>query len=322
MKASGGFAQRVLRSPEAGIAVALLLTVVVLTFTASNFLTYGNLSNTLRVASFVGISALGQTAVILTGGIDLSVGSVMALSGVVTGLVMQGGAPLPVGIAAGLGAALAVGLFNGILIARFGITPLIVTLGSLSIARSLALVLSGGQPISEFGSSQDAFFAIGGGRVLGVPTPVIFWVVLAVLAGFFLKRTAMGRYIYAIGGNERAARLAGVPVDRVKILVYVLSALLAGIVGVVETSYLSSITAGLATGRELDVIAASVIGGVSLSGGVGGVLGTAIGAALAAVFRNGLTLLGVNPFYTGTFIGLLIIVAVGLDRLRRRREAS
>lgn len=309
-----------LGSRETGIAAALIVAVVVLSAFAENFFTYGNFFNTSRNASFVGISALGQTAVILTGGIDLSVGSVMALSGVVTALVLGSGAPLAVGIAAGLAAALAVGLFNGFLITRLGITPLIVTLGTLSIARSLALVLTGGQPLSDFGPSQNTFYVVGGGQILGIPNPVIFFVFLAVLMGFFLRRTSWGRYVYAIGGNERAARLAGVPVDRVKMFVYALSSLLAGVVGVVETSYLSSITAGLAEGRELDVIAASVIGGVSLVGGEGGIVGTVIGAVLAAVFRNGLLLLGIDPFWQGTFIGLLIIVAVGLDRLRRRKS--
>lgn len=320
MKRASALLSGLLRSREAGIAAALVVAIVLLAATAENFFTYGNFFNTSRNAAFVGISALGQTAVILTGGIDLSVGSVMALSGVVTALVLGSGSPLVVGVAAGLGAALAVGLFNGFLVTRFGITPLIVTLGTLSIARSLALVLTGGQPLSDFGPSQGSFYVIGGGQILGIPNPVVIFVVLAVLVGFFLRRTAWGRYIYAIGGNERAARLAGVPVDRMKMFVYALSSLLAGVVGVIETSYLSSITAGLAQGRELDVIAASVIGGVSLVGGEGGIVGTVIGAVLAAVFRNGLLLLGIDPFWQGTFIGLLIIAAVGLDRLRRRRE--
>jgi ribose transport system permease protein len=320
MKRIRDLLQRGLRSKEAGILVALIVTIVVFSLAASNFLTFGNFFNTSRNVTFVGISALGMTAVILTGGIDLSVGSVMALSGVTTALVMSGGAPLAVGIAAGLGVAIAFGLFNGILIAKFNLSPLVVTLGSLGIARSLALVVTRGRPISDFGPDQDAYFAIGGGQVLGIPNPVIFFVVLALAAGFLLRRTTLGRYIYAVGGNERAARLAGVPADRVKIFAYVLSATLAGVVGILEVSWLSSVTANLALGRELQVIAATVIGGTSLMGGEGTVLGTVIGAVLTEVFRNGLLLLGIDPFWQGTFIGLLIIVAVGIDQLRYRRQ--
>jgi ribose transport system permease protein len=320
MKRIRDLLQRGLRSKEAGILIALIVTIVVFSLAAYNFWTLGNFFNTSRNVTFVGISALGMTAVILTGGIDLSVGSVMALSGVTTALVMNSGAPLALGIAAGLGVAIAFGLFNGILIAKFNLSPLVVTLGSLGIARSLALVVTQGRPISDFGPDQEAYFAIGGGQVLGIPNPVIFFVVLALAVGFLLRRTTLGRYIYAVGGTERAARLAGVPVDRVKIFVYVLSATLAGVVGILEVSWLSSVTANLALGRELQVIAATVIGGTSLMGGEGTVLGTVIGAVLTEVFRNGLLLLGIDPFWQGTFIGLLIIVAVGIDQLRHRRQ--
>jgi ribose transport system permease protein len=320
MKKVRSLLERSFRSKEAGILAALIVTLVVLSVAAPNFFTYGNFFNTSRNISFVGISALGMTAVILTGGIDLSVGSVMALSGVTTALVLNAGAPLVVGIAAGLGVAVAFGLFNGILVAKFNLTPLVVTLGSLAIARSLALAVTQGRPISEFGPGQNVFFAIGGGQVLGVPNPVIFFIVLALVAGFLLRRTTLGRHIYAVGGNERAARLAGVPADRVKIFVYLLSATLAGVVGILEVSWLSSVTANLAQARELQVIAASVIGGTSLMGGEGTVLGTVIGAVLTEVFRNGLLLLGIDPFWQGTFIGMLIIVAVGIDRLRHRRQ--
>jgi ribose transport system permease protein len=320
MKKVRSLLERSFRSKEAGILAALIVTLVVLSVAAPNFFTYGNFFNTSRNVTFVGISALGMTAVILTGGIDLSVGSVMALSGVTTALVLNAGAPLVVGVAAGLGVAVAFGLFNGILVAKFNLTPLVVTLGSLAIARSLALAVTQGRPISEFGPDQNAFFAIGGGQVFGVPNPVIYFVVLALAMAFLLRRTTLGRYIYAVGGNERAARLAGVPADRVKIFVYLFSATLAGVVGILEVSWLSSVTANLAQGRELQVIAATVIGGTSLMGGEGTVLGTVIGAVLTEVFRNGLLLLGIDPFWQGTFIGMLIIVAVGIDRLRHRRQ--
>jgi ribose transport system permease protein len=310
------FLGRLLRSRDAGITIVLTLMVVMLSVITTSFLTYGNLYNISRNFSLVGISALGQTVVIITAGIDLSVGSVTALSGIVTALTLRSGASLFVGLAAGLATALAVGFINGFLIVRFRMPPFVITLGALSIARSLTLVLTQGRPVFSFGPDERLFLQLGGGQLFGIPNPVIFLVVLAILLSFALRRTVWGLHLYAVGGNEQAARVMGIAVGWVKISAYMFSSLMAGVVGILEVSWLSSVTANLALGRELSVIAATVIGGANLMGGEGGAFGAVVGAVLIEVIRNGLLLLGMNPFWQGTFVGLFIIFAVLLERLR------
>jgi ribose transport system permease protein len=260
-----------------------------------------------------------MTLVIITGGIDLSVGSVLCLCSMVVAVTMHAGYNIYIGIAASLLVAVVVGGFNGILIAYFGFPPFVVTLGMLSVARSLAMVLSNNTVVYQFGPDHEKLLALGGGSTFGVANPVIYMIVLALLTGFVLRWTRFGRYVYAIGGNEKAARLTGVPVELIKVAVYVISALSAGIAGIVQTGWLGAVTTNLGTGMELQVIAAAVIGGANLEGGIGTAFGALVGAALIEIIRNSLGLLGINAFWQGTFIGGFIVVAVAFDRLRQRR---
>ena len=259
-----------------------------------------------------------MTIVIITGGIDLSVGSVLCLCSMVLAVTMHSGASIYVGIAASIGAALAIGAFNGFLIAYLGFPPFVVTLGMLSIARSLAMVLSNNTVVFEFGPDHQKLLALGGGSTFGIANPVLYMIVLALVVGFVLRWTRYGRWIFAIGGNEKAATLTGVPVRAIKMSVYMISSLSAGIAGIVMTGWLGAVTTNLGTGMELQVIAAAVIGGANLAGGVGTAFGALVGAALIEIIRNSLGLLGINAFWQGTFIGGFILVAVAFDRIRRQ----
>ena len=301
---------------ETGILGALVLMLLVLAIFIPQFRAIGNLTNITRNFSFVGIVALGMTLVVLTGGIDLSVGSTWGVSAVVTASLLTSGWPLIAAVLMGPIVAAAVGLLNGFCITRLRMSPFVPTLASLSIARSLALIITRGRPISIYGQQQEAFLWIGGGDILGIPNPFIIFVIMAVVFWILLSRTVWGRHVYAVGGNERTARLTGLNVDRLKVVVYVLSAVCAGVAGVIQVSYLSSATADLGTGEELAVIAATVIGGTNLAGGEGTILGTVVGAMILEVLRNGLLLFGVDPYWQGVFVGAVIILAVSVDYFR------
>ena len=301
------------------VTIAMILACVFLSFSTDAFATSKNLYNITRNVTFTAIIALGMTMVIITGGIDLSVGSVLCLCSMVLAVTMHSGQSIYVGIAASVLTALVVGGFNGVLVAYLGFPPFVVTLGMLSIARSLAMVLSNNTVVFEFGPDHDKLLALGGGSTFGVANPVIYMLVLALLTGFVLRWTRFGRYLYAIGGNEHAATLTGVPVRRIKVAVYMISALSAGIAGIVQTGWLGAVTTNIGAGMELQVIAAAVIGGANLAGGIGTAYGALVGSALIEVIRNSLGLLGINAFWQGTFIGACIIIAVGFDRLRRTR---
>jgi ribose transport system permease protein len=307
---------RLLAVREFGSLAALIIMIVIIAAFIPQFRQVENLINVTRNFSFVGIVAMGMTLVILTGGIDLSVGSVWAMTAVLAAFLMSSGWPMVAAIAVALLAAAAVGLFNGLCITRLNMSPFVPTLASLAIARSLALVITRGRPISSFGPQQDAFLWIGGGSILGVPNPVIIFVVLAAVAWIVLSRTVWGRRVYAVGGNEKAARLTGLNVNRLKVTVYIISSLCAGLAGIVQASYLSSVTASLATGQELSVIAATVIGGVNLAGGEGTIFGVVIGTVMLEILRNGLLLFGIDPYWQGVFVGAIIIIAVSIDRFR------
>jgi ribose transport system permease protein len=309
------------------VSVAALLAFVILSFASDVFATQQNLFNVTRNFAFVAIIALGMTAVIVTGGIDLSVGAVLVLSGMVIGMSMNVGTPFWVAAPLALGTALLVGAFNGVMIAYVGMPPFVVTLGMLSIARSLAMVLSNNRMVYEFGPDQGQLLTLGGGFInvalpfreaVRVPNPVVFLVVMALIFGFVFRWTRWGRHVFAIGGNEAAATLTGVPVRLVKLSVYMVCALCAGIAGILEVGWLGTITTSLGQGMELTVIAAAVIGGANLSGGAGTAFGAVVGAALIEVIRNSLILLGISTFWQGTFVGTFIIVAVLFDRLRTR----
>jgi ribose transport system permease protein len=304
------------------VSVAALFAFVALTLMSDVFATQQNLFNVTRNFAFVAIIAIGMTAVIVTGGIDLSVGAVLVLSGMVIGMTMNAGLSIWLAVPLALGASLAVGAFNGLLIAYVGVPPFVVTLGMLSIARSLAMVLSNNRMVYSFGPDQPALLALGGGFVevaaIRIPNPLVYLAVLTVLTSLVFRWTRWGRWLFAIGGNERAALLTGVPVKAMKVSVYMFCALCAGLAGILEVGWLGTITTGLGQGMELTVIAASVIGGANLSGGIGTAFGAVVGAALIEVIRNSLTLLGISTFWQGTFVGSFIVVAVLFDRLRSR----
>jgi len=303
------------------VFLALIAACIFLTFATNSFATPNNLFNITRNFTFVAVIALGMTIVIITGGIDLSVGSVLCLCSMILAVVMHAGYSIEIGIAASIGTALLVGAVNGVLIAYVGIPPFVVTLAMLSFARSLAMVASNNTVVFQFGPDHNKLLYLGGGAFLfGISNPVIYTIVLALLTGFTLRWTRFGRYVFAIGGNEKAAILTGVPVRRVKLAVYMISALSAGIAGIIETGWLGAVTTNLGAGMELQVIAATVIGGANLAGGVGTAFGALVGSALIEVIRNSLGLLGINAFWQGAFIGAFIVIAVSFEHIRNFRR--
>lgn len=293
----------------------LLLICVIFTIASPSFLQGYNLMNIARQCSINLIAAVGMTFVILTGGIDLSVGGVMALVGTITASILSKGTNLVLCLVIGLVIGMVFGVFNGVCIAYAKIPPFITTMATLSIARSIALMYSGGYPITGLPS---AFAFIGTGNVLGIPVPVILAVVTVVFGVFILRKTVLGKYIYAIGGNEEATRLSGIHVELWKISVYAIYGLLLGIAGIVLTARMNSGQPSAASGVELDIIAAVVIGGTSLSGGEGGMAGTVIGTLVITVLNNGLTLMDVNPYLQGLIIGFVILGAVFIDKKKSK----
>ena len=311
------------RTPQ---SLWVMLTVAalagVMSLVSEPFASADNLFNVSRNFAFIGLIALGQTAVIATGGIDLSVGSVMGLAGIVTGLVLGSGQPLALAAVAGLGCALLCGLVNGALVGYLRLSPFVVTLGMLSIARSLALVVSNNRMIHDFGPDEDLVLALGGGRFLGLANPVWLLLVAALGAAAWFRYSRLARYVLAVGGNEVSTHLAGIPVARVKLTVYVLSSLLAGASAILMIGWLGAVTNALGQGYELRVIASAVIGGANLMGGEGGAFGAVAGAALIELIRNSLLLLGVDPYWQGAFVGGSIIVAMLVERVRRGRQTA
>jgi ribose transport system permease protein len=290
--------------------------VIVLWALTPHFLTISNLLNIAEQATIIAIIAVGMTFVIITGGIDLSVGSVLAFSGVVMASALQYEVPLPLALLIGLAVGLFCGLVNGILITVGRLPPFIATLGMMSVARGAALMFTEGRPISGF--SED-FRTLATGEVLRIPTPVLIMIAVYVMAHFILRRTKLGRYTYAIGGNEEAALLSGINVRLYKSMVYGLAGMLAGLAAILLTARLNSAQPIAGMNYELDAIAATVIGGTSLLGGEGTVVGTLIGALIMAVLRNGLNLLGVSSFIQQVVIGSVIILAVLIDMSLKKR---
>ena len=318
-----GFLSRLLASQTFWVVIAVILACLFLSFATDAFATQKNLYNITRNITFVAIVALGMTFVIITGGIDLSVGSVLCLCSMVLAVTMHAGYSIEVGILAAIITALAIGAFNGLLIAYLGFPPFVVTLGMLSVARSLAMVASNNTVVFQFGPDHQKLLALGGGAwVFGIANPVLYMILLALITGFTLRWTKFGRHIFAIGGNEHAATLTGVPVRQIKVAVYMISALSAGLAGIIQTGWLGAVTTNLGNGMELQVIAATVIGGADLAGGVGTAFGAIVGAALIEVIRNSLGLLGINAFWQGTFIGGAILLAVLFDRIRNFRRSD
>jgi ribose transport system permease protein len=298
-----------------GTLAGLLGLCAVLWILTPHFLTVSNLLNIAQQTSINAIIAVGLTFVIISGGIDLSVGSLVALSGVVLASLLQRAVPLPLALFAGLGAGLACGLVNGVLITWGRLPPFISTLGMMSVARGGALLYSDGRPISGFG---ETFRWLATGEVLFIPVPVLVMVLVYAVAHFVLRRTPFGRYVFAIGGNEEAALLSGVRVRLHKTMVYGVGGLLSALAACVLTARLNSAQPIAGINYELDAIAATVIGGTSLMGGQGSVVGTLIGALIMGVLRNGLNLLGVSSFVQQLVIGAVIILAVLMDMALKR----
>lgn len=304
------------------VFVAAVIACLTLSLATDTFATPQNLFNVTRNFAFVAIVALGMTIVIISGGIDLSVGSTLCLSAMVLAILMNAGNPLWLSALAAIGAALLVGLVNGVLIAYVRIPPFVVTLGMLSLARSAAMILSNNKMVFQFGPDEKLLFWLGGGSTFGIANPVIALVLLAIVTAFVLKWTRWGTHVFAIGSNERAGVLTGINVRGLKVSVYMCSALFAGIAGVLEAGWLGGVTTNLGQSMELSVIAASVIGGANLMGGAGTIFGSVIGAALIEVIRNSLILLGISTFWQGAFVGSFIILAVAFDRIRAMRDES
>jgi len=311
--------QLLLPARQFGTLIGLVALCAVLWILTPHFLTVSNLLNVAEQTSINAIVAVGMTFVILSGGIDLSVGSLVALAGVVLGTGLQSGQPLPLALALALAAGLACGLGNGALISWGGLPPFIVTLGTMSIARGAALLFTEGRPISGF---DESFRVLATGRAGFVPAPVVAMAVVYAAAHFVLSRTTFGRYVYAIGGNEEATRLSGVPVRFHKTIIYGVSGLMSATAAVILTARLNSAQPIAGMMYELDAIAATVIGGTSLMGGDGNLGGTLVGALIMGVLRNGLNLLGVSSFLQQIVIGGVIIVAVLLDTVLKRKNRT
>jgi ribose/xylose/arabinose/galactoside ABC-type transport system permease subunit len=254
--------------------------------------------------------------VLISGGLDLSVGSVYGFGGIVTGLALLAGWPSFLSILAGVAAGAAVGLVNGAIVTQAKVPSVIVTLGMLFIVRGLVLVFSGGAPVYPL---PDAFVALGRGEILAIPTPIWVAAIVGILGQLVLSKTVFGRRVYHVGGNETAAYIAGVPVNRTRIIVFVLSGLTAAIGGILVAARIASAQPSSGTGLELQVIASVIIGGTSLFGGAGSVFGTLIGTLLIAVLNNGMILMRIDPFYQSIVVGVIIVLAVAVDGWRRRR---
>jgi ribose transport system permease protein len=304
--------KRVLRSY--GIVIAFVIICAAMTALSPVFLTVTNVLNVIRQSSIFGIMAIGMTFVILTGGIDLSVGSILAVAGAIAAGFLKGGAGIFPIVMLALIIGVGCGLANGLIITVGRIAPFVVTLGMMSIARSVTLIYTKGYPISGF---TGDFRFIGGGDILSMPFPIIVFLLTVIVAWIILSQTRLGRYTYAIGGNEETVKLSGINADFYKTIAYVISGITAAMSALILTSRLNSAQPVAGQGYELDVIAAVVIGGTSLSGGRGGVWGTLIGALLIGVINNGMNLLGISPYFQLLVKGLIIIGAVLLDRLRQ-----
>jgi len=301
-----------------GIFIIFLGMVAILSFMSPGFLSVRNILNIIRQMSMVGTIALGMTVIIITGGIDLSPGSVVAWVSVVTASVAQvGDFPIAIAILIGLAAGALAGLINGSLISATGIPPFIVTLGMMTAARGVALLYSNGRPIGDL---QESIMYIGNGHLFGIPIPIIIFLVLAVLMHILLTKTRFGKYVYAIGGNEEAAVVCGVNVKKVKLLVYTLGGLLAGVAAIILTGRIGVGHPSAGKLYELDAIAATIIGGTSFNGGVGTITGTVIGALILGTLNNGLDLLGVSSYWQQILKGVIIVSAIILDSLKNKNN--
>lgn len=313
----GRIGQRLFQARETGILAFLIVLCLVIGLVNPVFFSGENLANMVRSTSFIFIIGIFETFVLIAAGLDLSVAPVFALGGIVSSMAATHGVPVVPSILAGVAVGFLTGLINGVLIIRFNLPPLIVTLGMMYMARGMVLILTQGVAIYPL---PDAFNVLGQGSLLGVPYVIWIAVLLAVVAHIVLSYTPYGRSVYAIGGNEDTARLAGLNVKKVKASVYVLCGMAAAFSGTIMAGRLNSAQPNIGSGYELLVIAAVIIGGTSLFGGAGTILGTATGALLTTVISNGMVLMKISAYWQNLVVGAIIILAVGLDQFRRARS--
>lgn len=308
---------KVYRSSIFGIGAILLLMCIALTIATNKFLTESNIISVIRQFSFISIMAIGQCMVIITGGIDLSVGSVFAFSSVLSAMSLGKGVPLGVALIIGVASGMAIGYINGMFITKVGLPPFIATLGMMSITRGLSYAVTAGFPISI---KSPSYSYIGQGYIGIVPVPVILLIVLAIIVSIFLNKTVLGRQIYALGGNEEGARVSGINVKRVKRVVFLICGGFAAVSGIATAARLGVAQSTAGMGYELDAIAAVIIGGASVKGGTGTVAGTIMGAAIMGVLKNALVLLSVSAYWQQAIIGVVILLAVSMDQLRNQKS--
>ncbi|WP_239705994.1 MULTISPECIES: ribose ABC transporter permease [unclassified Mammaliicoccus] len=293
--------------------IGLILLVVVISVLNTAFLDLSNLLNLLRQVSINGLIAFGMTFVILTGGIDLSVGSILALTSAFTAILITSGLDPIVALIVGVLGGFLLGVFNGVLVTFGSMAPFIATLATMTIFRGLTLVITDGNPITDLGDSY-LFQLFGKGYFFGIPVPAVTMIIVFIVLAIILQKTTFGRHTYAIGGNEVASKISGIKVNKVKILIYGISGLMSALAGAILTSRLNSAQPTAGTSYELDAIAAVVLGGTSLTGGKGRIVGTLIGVLIIGVLNNGLNLLGVSSFYQQVVKGIVILIAVLIDR--------
>lgn len=301
--------------------IALIAVMAVISVINSSFLTFNNISNLLLQVSTNGFIAFGMTFVILTGGIDLSVGSILALSGALTAGLIGAGVPAWIAIIFALVFGGILGAFNGILISYGKLAPFIVTLATMTIFRGATLVFTNGNPIVKKLGENDLFSFLGQGYLLDIPFPAILMFIVFIMLYFLLHKTSFGKSVYAIGGNEKAAYVSGIKINKSKIIIYSISGVMAAISGLIVTSQLSSATPTAGASYEMDAIASVVLGGTSLSGGKGRIVGTLFGCLLIGVINNGLNIIGVSSFWQQVVKGVVILVAVLLDSVRTKKSA-
>ncbi len=301
---------------ELTTVIALIILMAVITIINSNFLTANNLLNLLLQVTSNALIAFGMTFVILTGGIDLSVGSILALSSALTAGLLGSGMPVTLAILISLILGCILGMMNGLLISYGKLAPFIVTLATMTIFRGATLVYTNGNPITKGLSDTFLFQFLGQGYIVGIPFPVIIMFIVFIVLYVLLHKTAFGKSVYAIGGDEKAAYISGVKLNKVKIIIYSISGIMASISGLIITSRLSSAQPTAGASYEMDAIAAVVLGGTSLSGGKGRILGTLIGALIIGVLNNGLNIIGVSAFWQQVVKGVVILIAVLIDRFK------
>ncbi|MEK3943594.1 ABC transporter permease [Paenibacillus sp. FSL R7-0048] len=317
MKQSGGqsgFKQKILAF------ASLIILVIVFSLSSSNFFQFSNLVGILVSTAVIGVLALGATFVIITGGIDLALGTVMTFSSVMVGVIITfWGLPVPVGIVGGILAGALCGFVSGLMVAKMNIPPFIATLAIMMVTKGLSLVITGAKPI--YFNDDPIFAKIAMGKMIpGIPNTIVIFLLLGMIASIILSKTIIGRYNFALGSNEEATRLSGVNTVKWKIIIYSITGIFSGIAGILMASRLNSAQPSLGTGYELEAIAAVVIGGTSLSGGVGSILGTIIGALIMSVLTNGLQIMSVAQEWRTVIVGVVIIIAVYADILRRRKQ--